>query len=129
MINAGRIEEVVSQIKADKLDKSAVKSYVVESYVNGTSWYRVYSDGWKEQGGVASFPQYNNNYGLSVTLLKPFSNTNYSSIAQMRDGGEYWANVAINVTHSATQLHLAEYADTSNLTIKAHKVNWYACGY
>lgn len=103
--------------------------HIIETYINGTSWYRVWSNGWKEQGGVAGFPQYTNNYGLTFTFLKPFSNANYTSIAQMRDGNEYWANVAINVVQSATQLHIAEYADTSNLTIKAHKVNWYACGY
>ena len=25
---------------------------LIDSYVNGTSWYRVYSDGWCEQGGI-----------------------------------------------------------------------------
>ena len=77
LINAGRIEEVVSQIKADKLDKSAVKAYIVESYVNGTSWYNLYSNGWIEQGGrivinsaTVGGGTYNN---TTLTFIKPFS--------------------------------------------------------
>lgn len=77
LINAGRIEEVVSQIKADKLDKSAVKAYIVESYVNGTSWYNRYSNGWIEQGGrivinsaTVGGGTYNN---TTLTFIKPFS--------------------------------------------------------
>ena len=43
---------------------------VIETYVNGTSWYRVYSDGWVVQGGKMGTSQ-------TVTLLKPMVDTNY----------------------------------------------------
>lgn len=43
---------------------------VVETYVNGTEWYRVYSDGWVEQGGAMGTSQ-------TITLLKPMADTNY----------------------------------------------------
>ena len=33
---------------------STLKSYVTETWQSGTSWYRKYSDGWIEQGGVVS---------------------------------------------------------------------------
>ena len=49
--------------------------YVVESYVNGTEWYRVYKSGWIEQGGVTK-AQESNSY--LVTLLKPYKDTNYN---------------------------------------------------
>ena len=53
------------------------KSYLVESYINGTSWYRVYSDGWCEQGG------YNSNIGTyTVTMMKEFKDTNYTLLTQ-----------------------------------------------
>lgn len=29
---------------------------IVETYVNGTEWYRVWSDGWIEQGGIKATP-------------------------------------------------------------------------
>lgn len=47
---------------------------VVDSYYNGTTgdWYRVYDDGWVEQGGYSNV--------ANLTLLKPYNNTNYSVI-------------------------------------------------
>lgn len=48
--------------------------YVVESQVNSDgSWYRKYKSGWLEQGGLAK-----SNADVTVTLLKPFADTNYS---------------------------------------------------
>ena len=48
--------------------------YVVESQVNSDgSWYRKYKSGWLEQGGLAK-----SNEDVTVTLLKPFADTNYS---------------------------------------------------
>ena len=50
--------------------------HVVESYQNGTSWYRVYSDGWCEQGGEAYVTGPDG--GADITLLKSFASTNYA---------------------------------------------------
>jgi len=47
---------------------------VVDTYENGTSWYRVYSDGWCEQGGRATVPQGAN---VDITFLIPYANTDY----------------------------------------------------
>ncbi|WP_178337784.1 hypothetical protein [Candidatus Avelusimicrobium facis] len=64
--------------KADK-DLSncpANYDYVVESkYPTAAdpSWYRKYKSGWLEQGGLAK-----NDADATVTLLKPFADTNYS---------------------------------------------------
>lgn len=64
--------------KADK-DLSncpANYDYVVESkYPTAAdpSWYRKYKSGWLEQGGLAK-----NDADVTVTLLKPFADTNYS---------------------------------------------------
>lgn len=46
---------------------------ITETYVNGTSWYRVYSDGWCEQGG-----KYTGNSSQTISLIKPYKDTNYS---------------------------------------------------
>lgn len=53
--------------------------HIIETYANDTSWYRVYSDGWCEQGG-------NMQTTATVTFLKPFSNANYSVIATLTNG-------------------------------------------
>lgn len=47
---------------------------VVETYVNGTSWYRVYDDGWVEQGGEYIGV---NGSDQSVLLLKEMANNKY----------------------------------------------------
>lgn len=55
---------------------------VVQNYVNGTSWYRVWSDGWCEQGGKVYSP---GESGGTVNLLKTYINTNYSILATVND--------------------------------------------
>jgi hypothetical protein len=72
LINAARIEEKIS----GKLDKSVVKAYIIETYVNGTSWYRLWSDNWCEQGGIITVST-NVYKGQEVTLLKAYKDTNY----------------------------------------------------
>ena len=49
--------------------------YVIESYVNGDDWYRLYNSGWIEQGGVVA------SSGTAFNFLKPFADTNYSIVA------------------------------------------------
>lgn len=57
---------------------SQTPAVVIENYVNGTSWYRVWSDGWCEQGGIATGG--NNATGALVSLLKNYTNTNYTLV-------------------------------------------------
>lgn len=45
-------------------------AYVIETWRSGTNWYRVWSDGWIEQGGHGT--------GGTCTFNKSFSNTNYT---------------------------------------------------
>lgn len=49
--------------------------YVIESYQNGTSWYRVYKSGWCEQGGIGA-----NATAGTIQLLKEMADTNYNII-------------------------------------------------
>ncbi len=63
-----------SKANVDLNNVSSNIDYVVESYQNGTEWYRIYKSGWVEQGGLNS----NNTTTKRVqTLLKPYSNVNY----------------------------------------------------
>lgn len=70
---AGLNAELFNQ-KVDKLDMTEVQC-VVETYSNGTEWYRIYSDGWCEQGGKVTLSA--STY-IDVNLLKPYANTDYS---------------------------------------------------
>ena len=48
---------------------------LIKKYNNGTDWYRIYADGWCEQGGNVKTAT-----SGTVTLLKPYINTEYSLI-------------------------------------------------
>lgn len=64
---------------------------IVETYVNGRSWYRIYSDRWCEQGGYVS----SGSAPTTVTLLKQMTDTNYSvQITPYGDSSnaQYWAS-------------------------------------
>lgn len=52
---------------------------IVETYQNGTSWYRVYSDGWCEQGGKIITAGSN----TTVQLLKEMDNTEYNCLISL----------------------------------------------
>ncbi len=78
------IDEIATDLngKAD-VDLSNVptsKGILTESYHNGASWYRVYSDGFCEQGGSFDGAGAANTF-VKVSLLKPYANTNYTVVA------------------------------------------------
>ena len=87
--------------------------YIVETYKNGSSWYRLYSDKWIEQGGLVST-------NSTATFLKSFSDTNYT----------------------LTLGRLASYYECEGITSRdengfyvtngkgfTYQCCWYACGY
>lgn len=87
-----------------KLDGSnAAFPYIKETYVNGNSWYRVYSDGWCEQGGFNA-PS-SNVYEFTVNLLKPYLNTDYTILATSRgiDSQDYHYDTASVAYSSVTK--------------------------
>lgn len=96
--------------------------YVVESYNDGTNWYRKYKSGWLEQGG---FFTCNDGAQTSITFLKPFANTNY-----------IWTQGQMTTNFGSAQFFngwgLASYTETGmvvrNATNGTDKVAWYVCG-
>lgn len=87
-------------------------SIVTQTYINGTTWYRLYSDGWKEQGGICTafegdsrycnvtYPLAfsNNNYHLSATTLRAVMGNDSSSWVYSRTAqGARFANAQTNV--------------------------------
>lgn len=62
------------QGKLNKDHSNDEKPYIVETYVNGTSGYRLYSDGYCEQWGRVPAGA---DSDYTITLLKPYKNTDY----------------------------------------------------
>ena len=94
---------------------------VIETYQNGTSWYRVWSDGWCEQGGqIASGADTD----YTGTLLKAYRDINY-------DIG--LTSMSYNTSTSAVQWQYLQIRPVTNSTFFTKKINfvrgWRASGY
>lgn len=94
----------------------------VTKWTSGASYYRVYSDGYIEQGGQTA--SWSNNPDTTITLHKAFSNANYTvsciNIGSTKDG--YTGDVCLKSKAS------------SSFVINCHTnnrggLNWFACGY
>ena len=62
-----------------KESPSDMTEYIIESYRNGTEWYEVYKSGKVRQGGCGTKSS-TQVYGVDITFLKPFANTDYTII-------------------------------------------------
>lgn len=118
----GEIYGMIEQ-KADKNEVAPLKtSYIVDTYVNGTSWYRVWSDGWCEQGGyITGNGDTSGNTRQQITFIKTFKDVNYYANGSSMTGG---------VSHNYIQW-CSEEKRTKNSVTYYGSVNryWYACGY
>ena len=100
---------------------SSTPAVVVENYVNGCSWYRIWSDGWCEQGGKTVNPMQSS---FSVSLLKNFSNINYSIFAVISGSGA--TLVTVNVMSRTVDSFNVE---SKYLAYNNRDLEWFACGY
>ena len=113
LINAGRIEEQLSILNQSS------RSFLVEKYENGASWYRVYSDGWCEQGSSSGVTAQLTN----IALLKPYKNTAYTCVgiqSNINNAGYHTINVGI-INNSTIQLRSTPTGSPS--------ISWIAFGY
>lgn len=75
LLDVGATTEALAD-KADKDLSNCTKPYVTETYSNGNSFYRLWSDGYIEQCGISTQPS---NYGwVKANLLKNYNTTNYN---------------------------------------------------
>ena len=99
---------------------------LIESYSSGASWYRVYSDGWCEQGGVVLASSSNADY--TVNLLKTFRDTNYDVQTSYTQGASPSSSLTYrqvshhNMTQTSFEVFLYNNTQLSSC-------NWRACGY
>jgi len=104
--------------------------HVVETYVKDASWYRVWSDGWKEQGGIVNNGSATWSWVRTVNLLKSFSNINYTIVvtAFLEGGSGAISNLGAFNTKMKDQfqmVHNSKYAGDAY----CQYIDWYACGY
>lgn len=79
------------------------KGRLIESYQNGTSWYRLYSDGWCEQGGSQDLPAFAT---TTLTLLIPLNVLYASGIRSTANHTSPESNPMIGVINGGTQIQI-----------------------
>ena len=115
LIDAGRIGE--------QLASHTAQVHIIDTYVNGTSGYRTWSDGYCEQWGKHG--AVGKDSTLVITLLKPYKDTNYM-IFEM----PYFTNTTDNIRAGCGYNNKT----TSSFTLvqDTYEVdggNWFTCGY
>lgn len=133
-------QEVAKQLAAITADQTTKKvldylkangggNYkVIEEWHEGTEWYRVWSSGLIEQGGLADVTNASN--GKEVTFLKAFSMVVLNMTATVKDNTESALLAFGCFTDGSISLTgvTVRGLDSTNTPIKA-KVFWYASGY
>lgn len=99
---------------------SKLGSNIVKTYVNGASWYRVYSDGFCIQGGTTT--NQSGNY-LAINLLKAYKDTNYTLIVNKEYNNSNWTGSDYLYSHTASSFTYYTYSTAQ------HKILWVAYGY
>ena len=122
-IDMDRINGLLDKLE-EVTDKLNSMKYVIETgqSEDGSQWYRVWSDGWIEQGGHKLVHNY-------IYFIKNFSNTNYiivgnTSNATSSTDEQYYANNPVNFTAKTKS---SAYIRLYNNAVFG--IDWYACGY
>ena len=102
------------------------KSYIVETkYNDNGSWYRKYSDGWVEQGGIVNVPQ-TKSITITVSFSKPFKSKNlYLTTWISNDPTEYSVYLS-NYSSTSFQLWVGDQQGPPGSTTPV--IVWYAFG-
>lgn len=113
-----------------KVDNSSLQEVkvIVETYNGGSSWYRVWSDGWIEQGGRSS-RAFTNIATFTITFLKPFTNANNYLV--FHGGSTVIAGVSAfgyELITRTTTSYTAKYSTQTGGSYTS-EYDWYVCGY
>lgn len=112
--------------------QNANNPYVIATYHSGSTWYRKWSDGFIEQGGITA---YSGTGGKRITLPTAFASTNYivnvNSLSNLTysfnsltvGSGEGYSGV-VDVNRGTTWFTVSRFKD-----IEPVNHMWYACGY
>ena len=131
-------QEVAKQLAAIAADQTTKKvleflknhnsadAYVVETGGTSSNWFRAWSDGFLEQGGVVTLDSDQYSRKATVSFLRSFSNTDYSIQVTSMVGTD--RGFSENKTTSSCVVGTnSKYAvDEKN---KSTHANWYACGF
>lgn len=129
---------VSGTLKKIAFSSSDSEIYIVEQYHNDNSWYRIWNNGFIEQGGLAV------NTGTTtkktVSLLKPFSNDKYNivfGVFNNYSNNQKWSETIKVTDKSVSNFKTVGYGVNVGFTgtwssvdtaYIANTFSWYACG-
>ena len=125
LIDAGRIGEQLAT-KADKTEVAPLKtSYIVDTYINGTSGYRIYSDGYCEHWGQST----TTNGTVSITFVKPLKTVVGGSSAILNSDAHFTS--VMNFTTTGCTLAAGRWASSGSIvaTKTTAPLAWVIYGY
>lgn len=117
-----------AELFAEKIDlngNNAAFAHIVETYNDGNNWYRVYSDGWCEQGGLSkggggSF--------VTTTFLKPFVDTSYNIVTALLNDENNSTCFGVKIANrTASSFQSRTWYSSGNAG--DYNFNWRASGY
>lgn len=113
------------QAQLGQLSQLESRRYVKETgkSSDGDSWYRKWSDGWIEQGGITQLAR--GNTSRTIKLRTPFSSSNYFVVVQSCIGGA--SDSKFNNFHVIAK-SLSSFSTATGCSENIAGV-WYACGY
>lgn len=134
-ISIERINDLVDKLNEINTKFDTINSklnsmkYVVETGSNNNGWYRKWSDGWIEQGGIISTTSADTYY--TVNLLKNYSNNNYiinTTILNKNTNAMFCCvnNTSQEITISSFTIRTTNKASAAGKPIQTY---WYTCGY
>ena len=107
-----------------------LKHYIIEAKSENGLWYRLYNDGWLEQGGNKTNPLTGQNAGnFDIDFFKSFGNTDYQFLRN-----PVWINYPVQPTSDVYAVGCTVKA-YNKVTVGCHggnyvtSVDWFACGY
>ena len=118
-----RLSQAVDN-KLDKTDNDVRLRYVCDAHRSDRGWYRKWSDGWVEQGGISPMG--------TISLLLPFDSTDYVAMKQWTNTGV--TSVITTNTSRVSDLVCVRSKTTTSFSavdpgFMTGQIGWYACGY
>lgn len=116
--------DAINELKNTKLDKIPISVYITKTS-SGSTWYRIYSDGFCEQGGiVASMANY-----VVITLPVAYGNVNYVVLLMGWENGNDTGGVSNSEAVSKNHNTTTSFRVSHNNGLSKGGFYWYCQGY
>lgn len=105
---------------------STPQGYVTQTWRSGNNWYRVWSDGFIEQGGRAT----QNVASLQINLHRNYSSTNYIRLTTKESNNNNWTPAGSGWGISNVSTSSFKCGSTYDWNVSGgYFFNWYTAGY